>query len=522
LILVVAALLRFEYITQPLIDPFCWRQSSTAMMAENYYLTNWNIFYPEVNWSGPGPNYQGREFQTVTYISALLYVVFGQHDWIGRSVAVLFGLWGIFALYKLIKRLSSEKHAMISAAVMAVLPGSVFIERSFLPDPVMVSLMTTSVWMFVTYLQTERLRCLLLACLIGMLGILTKLPGAIIGLPMAYAMIVIGHRKGELQIRKILLVGIAAGCTLIPVVAYYIWARHLSYTYPPYHFAGSNNWLWDSNIYIWWKQERYFIPRLYQILRAWLWTYPVILLVLLGVILPFITKNREANHIPFLFHWWLIAMGIYYFIGAQELTGNPWNFHLVNPAAAALAGYAIYILYLFAQSATKSRYSTLAVILILFVIGLNGRMHLRSMYYPYAQEEYALGKALHTVSKPGHLVVTLAKSWGDPVAIFYSQRRGWAFPPVDEWGDGLWLVDDNEAIKILKGLQNKGANWLGIVTQRYDDIINNRPALADYIKNNYLLEQSNQYWVIYQIPPINNSVDSLYFSGAAFSVKFPH
>jgi nitrate reductase gamma subunit len=57
-ILVAAALLRFNHITQPFVDAFSWRQSSTAMMAENFYRRNWNIFYPEVNWTGPGPNYQ--------------------------------------------------------------------------------------------------------------------------------------------------------------------------------------------------------------------------------------------------------------------------------------------------------------------------------------------------------------------------------------------------------------------------------------------------------------------------------
>ena len=145
------------------------------MMAENYYRTNWNIFYPEVNWNGPGPSYQGREFQTVTYIAALLYGVFGQQDWVGRSVVVAFGVWGIFALYQLVRRVWDEERALAGAAVMALLPGSIFIERSFLPDPAMVALVVTSLWMFVAYLQTERLRYLVLAGVIGAWGLLTKI-----------------------------------------------------------------------------------------------------------------------------------------------------------------------------------------------------------------------------------------------------------------------------------------------------------------------------------------------------------
>ncbi|HEX3232277.1 MAG TPA: hypothetical protein VHQ95_25085, partial [Pyrinomonadaceae bacterium] len=82
-ILVVGALLRFNNITQPFTDAFSWRQASTAMMASNFYHRSWNIFYPEVSWTGPGPGYQGREFQTVSYIAALLYILVGEHDWVG-------------------------------------------------------------------------------------------------------------------------------------------------------------------------------------------------------------------------------------------------------------------------------------------------------------------------------------------------------------------------------------------------------------------------------------------------------
>src|SRR5688572_23657512 len=118
---------RLYRIDQPYIDTLSWRQASTAMMAENFFKTDPNIFLPQVNWSGPGPSYNGREFQTVSYISAGLYHVFGQRDWIGRIVAVLFGVWGVFALYKLVNRVWDEMHALASAFVMAVMPLSIFV-----------------------------------------------------------------------------------------------------------------------------------------------------------------------------------------------------------------------------------------------------------------------------------------------------------------------------------------------------------------------------------------------------------
>ncbi len=130
-ILALGAVFRFSTITQPFTDALNWREACNAMMARNFYHGSWNIFYPEVDWSGSSPGYSGFEFQTVSYIAALLYVITGEHEWVGRGVAALFGLWGIFALYQLVRRIWDEERALLSAAVMALLPGSIFIERSF-------------------------------------------------------------------------------------------------------------------------------------------------------------------------------------------------------------------------------------------------------------------------------------------------------------------------------------------------------------------------------------------------------
>lgn len=258
-ILIVAITLRFNHITQPYVDVFSWRQTSTAMMADNYYRTNWNIFFPEVNWGGIGPNYQGREFQTVSYVSALLYTVFGQQDWIGRSVAAAFGVWGVFALYQLVRRVWDRERAIASAAIMAILPGGVFIDRSFLPDPAMTALMTTSCWLLVVHLQTGSWRYLLFAAVIFSWGALSKITGLMVGIPLLYALFIILHQKRELTSKRLIPIAIAGALSLIPIVAYYLWAKYLASNYPPYHFAGSANWIWVQGFRRWFE-ELYFVP----------------------------------------------------------------------------------------------------------------------------------------------------------------------------------------------------------------------------------------------------------------------
>ncbi|TIV68774.1 MAG: glycosyl transferase, partial [Mesorhizobium sp.] len=150
-ILLVAAIARFHNITQPLVDAFSWRETSTAMMADNFQQRSWNIFFPEVSWTGPGPSYQGREFQIVSYLTALLYQLFGWHDWFGRMIAAAFGMVTVFSLHRLTALCWDEAHAHAAALAYALMPGPAMIDSSFLPDPSMLALVTLGLWLFAKY-----------------------------------------------------------------------------------------------------------------------------------------------------------------------------------------------------------------------------------------------------------------------------------------------------------------------------------------------------------------------------------
>ena len=519
-ILVLGAVLRFNNITQPLIDSFNWRQASTAMMASNFYHKSWNIFYPEVSWTATSPGYQGREFQTVGYIAALLYLIAGEHDWIGRSVAVLFGLWGIFALYQLVRWVWDEERALLSAAVMAVLPGSIFIERSFLSDPGMVALMTTSVWMLVAYLQTDRLRFLLLAGVIGAWGVLTKLPGLVVGFAMLYATLTILHRRHQLNRRKIATVGIVGALALVPVTLYYLWAVHLGRSYPPYHIAGEGNWVWNQG-FRQWLDQNYFFPRLSRHFNNWIWTEPLIILVALGIIFPlygFARRERSQNVVsgrvtvgssaktPWLFHWWLLGMLPYYLIGARELVSNPWNFHILDPAAAALSSYAIITISSFIAKIVRPYDGVLVkrgiIAASLILIAVLGTIRLKRVYYPAAKHDYELGLALRQVSQPHDLVVTMATVLGDPIVIYYSHRRGWLFPPPSPSRDFIELPeDDSESIRAFEELRAEGARWLGIVAAQYAKLRQKHPLLLAHFERTSRLYRRDPKWRIYSIIP---------------------
>jgi hypothetical protein len=505
IILVIGTALRLRWIDQPYVDTFSWRQSSVAMIAENYFKTNPNILYPEVNWSGPGPNYQGREFQTVSYLATIIYRVLDQRDWIGRSVAIVFGVWGIFALYKLVALAWDKKVAPLSAAFMAILPASVFIERSFLPDPAMVALMTTSLWLFVRYLKSDRLLFLILAGLTGALGALTKLPGLIIGLPALYALVVLLPKKPNPG-QRLLIISLTGLLMLVPVILYYLWARRLALLYPPHHFAGSGNWIWDvSSSEL--LGQFYFLKTLFRISANWLWTVPVMVLTLIGfgsLIFSWWANYRRDKpklnyELPLIFPWWLIAAAIYYAIGAKELVKNPWNFHIVTPAIAALSALAIAIVLRVVHRrkwTPATAAITMGLLILLWGVGFN--QNLKRLYKSRANDDYLLGLRLRELSEPGDMVVTINDVLGEPTAIFYSQRRGWIYPPArsGDWTD--LLNNENEAIQEMARLRSEGADWIGIDAERKEQFWEEYPELAAHIESASTMVEEHDDYVIFR------------------------
>ena len=492
-ILAGAACLRLYYIDQPFVDGGSWRQADDATIADNFYRGHLNIFLPEISWNGPGPNYVGYEFQLTTYMAALLYHLFGEVDWVGRGIAVAFGVWGVFAFYNLVRRAFNEVQALLSCAVFAVMPGGIVVDRSFLPDPVMVSLVVTSFWMLLVYFQDGRPRYLGLAVLTGALGLLTKVSGLIVGLPAVYVTLRYLPGDGSIRLRYLVRLITASILMLTPVIGYYVWALHVSHSYPPYQVAAKGNWVWDEGLGSWLKAH-YFLRKLFHAKSQW--GVPLLASALGGLLFP--PAQNTSRNLRWLFHWWLLAGIIFYAFGARELVDNPWNLHIIDPALAGLAAQG-----LLAVGAALARLhlplsGRVAVILIVVLLhGLEIRRHLRSSYTAYAHQSYEMGATLARISQPTDLVVTVSNAIGDPVAIYYSHRRGWSFPSC------CWLDPTNElaAIQLFDKLRSDGARWFGIVAEQRANFRETTPQLLAHIEGATELVNEDPRWAIYRIPP---------------------
>lgn len=501
-VMLLALTMRMNRIRQPLIDAYSWREASTAMMAENFYRHSWNIFLPAVSWTGPEPGYQGREFQITTYLAALCYTVLGQHDWIGRGISVLFGTWSVAALYLLTRRVWDEPRALVTALIQAVLPGAVFIDRSFLPDPSMLALTLTACWMLVVHLQTTRRIWLIGAIAFGSLAILAKLP-SLAALPAVIYLI----WKYPARLRAIGLLML----TLIPSIAYYIWAVYVGRHYPPYHIAGESNWIWHHGLgHL--LQHGYYIPETAREFGHRLWTIPAVILMFFGLMRPLRPLDAAQPPIParWFFHFWIFGCVILFVIGVKELTQNPWNFHVFSVACSTFAANGLVWFTFLITSPAKPHLRVIPVAVVGLILLGTSLATLRGLYdrlQGYAN--YQMGCALRELSGDDDLVVTLAADIGDPIPNYYSRRRGWIFPPAHlpelhpQWTQ--FPEDETTSIALFDDVLKRGATWIGIVAAPMDNhapkwnFWDKQPRLVEYLKQTCEIVQKTPGYAIYRL-----------------------
>jgi hypothetical protein len=502
LVLAIAILVRLLFVTQPIVDVFSWRQTSTAMIAENIPKNGWNIFFPEVDWTGPGPSYQGREFQLLTLFAAALNAVFGWHDWTGRAVAVAFSLITVFSLHRLTALIWDELHAHVVVLVYALLPAAIMIDTSYLPDPAMLALVTLGTWLFLRYFQGESALLLVVATATFTLGVLCKLPGIAIGLVPAWLTVVLLAR-GE---RRRALMSIAAMLvSLLLIIGYYAWAIYLGNSYPPFHVAGSG-YIWDEGVAVF-LRELFWLEDFWEIATWWFYGRAFLAVLLVGLWFYSASIRNDRNTVlNSVAPVWLVACVIIYLAAARQISNNPWNLHIFSIPFALFAGHGLIFLLQAGGITVYSRMGLFRVLLAVGVLVIGTTIPLmQTMKNPMSEEARLLGMALKDLTEPDDLVIAVSPDVGDPVAIYYSRNRGWVFPPGG--GQTTWsnfFDDDATAIAELEELRLQGARWFGYTKNAKDDMgryfVDHHAGFIDWLETNREKIEETRDFVIYRLP----------------------
>jgi hypothetical protein len=245
------------------------------------------------------------------------------------------------------------------------------------------------------------------------------------------------------------------------------------------------------------------------VLQWWIWGGVALLLGLIGVLLPppprSITGSLPSADARWLIHAWAAGCLVYVLIGSKELIDNPWNLHVFSPVAAAFVARAVHWV---ARpepgvASTWAWARGAAVILILAVSGLHVANRMTSPRH--ATRSHELGKALRRASQPDDLVLTMAEKLGNPVAIYYSRRRGWIFPPASS--DYAWtqIPPDRDSIRMLDELRERGADWFGLTMNQYQALWHRHRGLLDHLRQVSDFHSKGDDWLVYRLHPVSEA-----------------
>jgi 4-amino-4-deoxy-L-arabinose transferase-like glycosyltransferase len=474
-ILVLALAVRLIKISQPYVDDWSFKQGTIAMIAENFYRNGFNIFYPQINWAGNSAGYIGTEFPLVPFLASVLYLPFGVHEWIGRSVSVAFSLLALPFFYFLVRKIASERSALFAAVIYALAPLSIFASRSFMSDMTSLGFSIIALYLFSEWLDRSHERRLLFAAgAATALAILVKAPAVIIGLPLLY----MAWEQYRWKFIRDPRIWLFAGVSIVFPVAWYSHAYYITLTYPPHQFAGSDGLR---------LEELHFYTSVGRRLVGSSLTPFVAVGMLAGLFLPPVTKYGR------LFYWWLVAI-CFFIVIAGFGNRHPWYQLPVVPVAAAFAGQACDFVLRRIRGLTQSRsaelFSGAALVLTLLVVSYN---HIKPLYDPWAAPLREAGHQLDRIASPDALAVFVVE--GDSSGIYYGKRKGWHAFDDSNWGAPL---DSAQAIRELEKLRKRGATHL-VFTQYTAWWLDYYNEFGNYLDLRYRRVEKSPDYVIFEL-----------------------
>jgi hypothetical protein len=116
-----------------------WRQTDCTSLALNYYQNGMKFFQPEVHGMVSGGATTGKaatsEIPVLYYGVALLYKIFGYHDYVYRMLITLVFLFGLYSLFLLFEKLNIDPFWSITLSLMFFAsPVLVYYGNNFMTD----------------------------------------------------------------------------------------------------------------------------------------------------------------------------------------------------------------------------------------------------------------------------------------------------------------------------------------------------------------------------------------------------
>jgi hypothetical protein len=482
LIIISGFLTRLLNIKQPILEVAMWRQCETASIARNFYYNGMNIFYPQVLWGGATEGYIGQtEFHLYPFLVAILYKLFGVHEFLGRLVSILAFCGGSFFLYKLARKYAGKTTGLIALLFYTFNPYIFFYSRSFQPESSMLFFSIAMLYFFSEWIDKEGRWRFALMTLCATLAFLIKIPTICLGLPLLYLCL----RKYKFNFIIQWKLWLFLFLSTIPV---FLWCKH------SYYLGTLNGLTWStfklSRISIYF--ESYFYRRVFctEIFQKDLIYIGAIFLVL-GIISTI--KRKDLRFVQY----WLLAIIAFFFIGAEKTAHHTYYTIPIIAPASILIGYAISnsMKFINAYKITGIKRVILLTLYMSMIVSLplisyhkiTGRYKAKRLEKDYPI--YNVGKIVDETIPENDLII--GGLWGGPEILYYSNRRGWAMNTI------------GCSIRSIENLKKKGAKYF--VTTAQEEIDGN---VLNYLKNEYeTVSSTDEYLIVHLGNPTSSLKD---------------
>lgn len=435
-ILSLALLFRLYRADVPLVDGHSWRQVTNADIARHFAESTWNPLTPQVSWGGQ-QGIVGMEFPLLHYTIGLWWRAFGESEESARVITVAFSMASVALIYLVGRNLFSVAVGRGAAFLMAIAPSTVFFGRSVLSDTPMVTFSIAAVLAWHRALAEPTRTRLAIATACTALAGLVKLPGIIIGVPIAA--LALAHRgRGVFRDRALWIGGLVS---VALIAAWYFYADYVAEStgltqaiFRPSGRYGPELGLAESayaTVSHWTTFTRLSDSLFYWEMLDRFWTLHLTPFGFAGALIGW-WLSRGERYASVLDVW--LAAGLLLLFGAAE--GQYWHqFHQLPliPPLALFFGVAIAPLFSAARVPTWSLRAVGVSVCLVVVAVMAFRFSgvLQHLYRADTLQMHfvVIGEEIRSATRPDDMLVTVDYDTGgtnSPMLLYYAHRQGWS------------------------------------------------------------------------------------------------
>lgn len=411
-------LIRLISIDLPPLDEHSWRQSITLGVAKSYLELDACFFEPKTVICDSREGILAQEFPLMNYLIFLLWKVFGMHNWVFRLLNLSVCTLGLYYFYQLIFRLFDRETAFASTVLFAVSVAFIY-ARKAMPDVFAVSLCLIGLEYGYRYVQAHRPKDLLLFGLLLTLGLLSKMPAAVV-LPLGFYLL--SFQKGALRNNLPIL---AAGGVSVGLMAlwYFVWVpwAEQTYQFPLFYPTSFQEGLTQLSAMKTELRERFYPIALTSKLAF--------LAFLAGFAAAIYRRNKKMLA--------LLLMSSFVLVFFMLKTGGTFAGHAYYivpfvPMMSLLAGYGL---------AQLSRHKALFYGLLLLISTEAIYRHSYDFFIPEQDKKYLKLAAITDQRIPKESRILVNEGVGQPRMMYFANRRGWTVD--DRMQDAQWIREES-------------------------------------------------------------------------------